>query len=284
MLPVFDYNNYREFLKDYYQEQKGRRTGFTYARFSEAASLGSPNYYKLVMDGKKSLTSANIVKFSLALNLKDQEKDFFEALVQCNQAKSKTERDYFFEKLKRLRQQKEGAVSKRILEEYEFEAVSSWAHHAVMLLTNLKDFRDSPRWISKKLYGLVSESEVASIIARLEAIGLLQRDQSGRLQQTNKRVKTKPDLKRQASQVFYEGLLARAAKSVRLDSGDTREFGAYMVGISPNQLPELKKKVREFLSDLNEWALQNSNPSQIYALAFSGFPLSILGEERRWWN
>lgn len=284
MQSVFDYNNFREFLKDYYQEQKENKTGFTYARFAKLASLGSPNYYKLVMDGKKSLTPVNIVRFSLALGLQEQEQDFFEALVQCNQAKSKTEREYFFEKLKRLREQKEGALSKRVLEEYEFEAVSSWVYHAVMLLTNLKDFRESPRWISKKLYGLVSESEVASILTRLEKIGLLRRDSNGRLYQSDKRVKTKPDLKREASKIFYECILSRAFKSVAMDPIEEREFGAYMVGLSPNQLPELKKKVREFMNDLNEWGMQNQDPTRIYALVFSGFPLSIRGEEKQWWN
>lgn len=281
---IFDYNNFREFLKDYYDDQKLHRTGFTYARFSERAGIQSPNYYKLVMDGQKKLTPSNLVKFSLALKLEDGEKDFFEALVQFNQAATQTEREYFFDRLKRLREQKSGVLSKRIVEEYEFESISSWTYHAVMLLTGLKSFRESPRWISKKLFGLISESEVVAILARLEAIGLLVRDKKGRLGQSHKRIKTRPELKRQSAQIFYEGLLGRAARSLSIDGGEAREFGAYMVGLSPRQVPELKKKVREFMNDLNEWALENDDPEQIYAMVFGGFPLSCLSEDRKWWS
>lgn len=281
---ILDYTNYREFLKDFYEEQKARKTGFTYARFSQAAGIQSPNYFKLVMDGQKNLTAANLVRFSLALKFKDSEKDFFEALVHFNQASNHTEREYFFDRLKRLREQKTGVLSKRVLEEYEFESISSWTSHAVMLLTNLHGFRESPRWISKKLYGLISESEAVSILARLEAIGLLTRDENGRLNQTHKRVKTRPELKRESARIFYEGLFARAAKALTVGKVEEREFGAYMVGLSPKQVPELKKKVRDFLHDLNEWALENERPDQIYAFAFGGFPLSALGEEKQWWN
>ncbi|NJL25103.1 MAG: TIGR02147 family protein [Calothrix sp. SM1_5_4] len=282
MQAIFGYSDYREFLKDYYEEQKSKKTGFTYARFSSLAGLGSPNYYKLVMDGQKNLTPTNLVKFSLALKLDDTERDFFEALVQYNQSSSKFEEEYFARKLKRLRENCGGTLSKRVIEEYEFESVSSWTHHAVMLLTNLRDFRASPRWISKKLYGLVSETEVATILVRLEAIGLLTRDPSGRLRQTHKRVRTRADLKRQSVQNFYRGILERAAKAVNIERPESREFGAYMVGLSARQIPELKKRVREFMDDLNEWALKNQDPEQIFAFVFSGFPLSTLGEEKEW--
>jgi uncharacterized protein (TIGR02147 family) len=284
MNSIFDYNNYREFLRDFYGEQKTKKTGFTYAQFSSNAGIQSPNYYKLVMDGQKNLTAKTLVRFSIALNFEDSEKDFFEALVQFNQASSGTEKEYFSDRITRLRTQKKGAVSKRVIEEYEFESISSWTHHAVLLLTNLKSFRESPRWISKKLFGLVSESEVVAILARLEILGLLKRDKDGRLLQSHKRIRTRPELKRQSAQIFYEGILARAAKAFHLEDADAREFNAYMVGLSPKQVPELKKKVREFMSELNEWALENSEPEQIYSFVFSGFPLSSLSEDKRWWS
>lgn len=284
MQNIFDYNNYREFLKDHYEEQKSKKTGFTYARFSKEAGIASPNYYKLVMDGQKNLTPANIIRFTLALKLQDQQRDYFEALVHWNQADSTVEGDYYVEKIKRLRETESGGLSRRLLQEYEFEFLSSWAYHAIMLLPRLRSFRESPRWISKQLYGMVSESEAAAILLRLEALGLIHRDKSGRLRQTHKRVRTLPELKRESVQAFYAGLLQRASKAFSVESPENREFGAYMVGLSKKQLPEMKKKVRAFLNDLNEWAMQNEDPEQIYALVFSGFPLSASSEEKICWS
>ena len=51
-----------------------------------------------------------------------------------------------------------------------------------------------------------------------------------------------------------------------------------MVGLSRKQLPELRKRVREFMASLNEWALSNPDPERIYAFVFGGFPLTQDGE------
>ena len=41
-------------------------------------------------------------------------------------------------------------------------------------------------------------------------------------------------------------------------------------------MPELKKRVREFMSELNEWALQNNSPEQIYAMYLVVFLFQLL--------
>src|SRR4051794_30677028 len=99
MNPIFHYRSYRQFLGDYYRTQKAGRSGFTYARFSERAGLRSPNYLKLVMDGKKNLTAENIARFARALGLRELERDYFAALVRLNQSKSSWEREYHEERL-----------------------------------------------------------------------------------------------------------------------------------------------------------------------------------------
>lgn len=281
MISVFDYQQYREFLKDYYEDGKRRRTGLTYARFSAAAGLRSPNYLKLVMDGQKNLTSANVVKFAKGLKLGEYDSDYFETLVQFNQAKDAMEREFYQQRMKRLRKRSQGAsLHERTLEEFEFESISNWLYYTVMVLTNIRGFRESPAWIRERLFGLVSESEISTILERLTQLRLIARSpQSGKLKQTQYQVRTKPELRRLGVRVFYEGMLTRAIQALKLTEPEEREFGAYVVGLSPSQLPELKRRVREFMKSLNEWALENEKPQQVYAFTFAGFPLTAA--ERR---
>ena len=275
MLSVFDYQHYREYLKDYYLGQKKQGTGFTYARFSALAGLKSPNYLKLVMDAQKNLTPENIVRFAKALKLTEHESDYFEALVHFNQGKKSMEREYYQERMKRVKKRfLGGGAQERSLEEYEFEAISNWIHHAILILTGVKGFRESPKWIRERLFNLVSEPEISSILERLVELKFLARNDEGRLVQTHRQFKTKPELRRLSARLFYEGLMTRAANALKLTEPDDRERGVYFVGLSPKQIPELKKRVREFLKTLNEWALENQAPHQVYALSFMGFPLS----------
>jgi len=277
MTHIFDYQQYREYLKDYYSGQKKQGTGFTYARFSSFAGLKSPNYLKLVMDGQKNLTPENIVRFSRALKFTDHESDYFEALVHFNQAKKSLEREYYSERMKRVKKRYlGGGTQERTLEEYEFETISNWLHHTVMLLTNVKGFRESPAWIRERLFNLASEQEIVSILERLTELKLLVRNDSGKLVQSHRQLKTKPELRRLSARMFYEGLLSRGIQSFKLSEPEEREFGTELVGLSPKQIPELKKRVRDFMKSLNEWALENPAPLQIYSLGFSGFPLTSI--------
>lgn len=286
MVSVYSYNNYREYLKDLYSYKKKEKGGFTYARFSVRANLGSPNYFKLIADGEKNLTAANIIKFTTALELSDLESDYFEALVNFNQAKDSLEKEYYQKRLERIKGMTSGhLLGQKKLEEFEFESISNWTYHAVMILTNLPDFREDPKWIAQKLYGLITIEEASSIVDRLTVLGLLKHDENGKLVQSFKQLKTNPELKKIGARLFYEGLFKRAMETFRLDRPEERELGAYMVGISESQLPEVKRRVREFLKEINNLALENQKPDRVYSFMFAGFPLSSNEEikgERLW--
>ena len=273
---ITEFQNYRVYLQAFYLHRKrSLASGYTYAQFAKEARIKSPNYLKLVIDGKRGLTSENIVKFSKALQLDSDDRDYFEALVQFNQAKSPIEREFYQDRLSRISSRVLRSNQQlRTLQEYEFEAISSWLHHAVLTLASFKRFVPRPEWISARLQGQTTPSEVASILETLIRIGALEQQVGGKLKRVHRQLKTQPELARDSAKQFYMGLLARATKSLTLTPSDQREFGAYLVGLSPEQIPELKRRVRTFLSELNEWALENSQPNQVYALSFFGFPLS----------
>jgi uncharacterized protein (TIGR02147 family) len=52
---VFRYRDYREFLGAFYAQKK--QSGLSYRGFARAAGLGAPNYLKLVIEGKRNLSS-----------------------------------------------------------------------------------------------------------------------------------------------------------------------------------------------------------------------------------
>jgi uncharacterized protein (TIGR02147 family) len=169
---------------------------------------------------------------------------------------------------------KENDSKERTLEEYEFESMSHWLHHTLMVMTHICGFHENPAWIKHLLFDLSSEKEINSILQRLLELSLLARSENGKLIQTNRQVKTKPELRHLSAKIFYSGLLSRAAQALELTDSEQREYCTYFVGLSPSQLPEIKKRVREFMKSLNELALSNPNPHQVYSFTFCGFPLS----------
>ena len=54
---VFSYVDYRRYLADYYAHAKKCHYGFSFRVFSKRAEISSSNYLRLVIDGKRNLTS-----------------------------------------------------------------------------------------------------------------------------------------------------------------------------------------------------------------------------------
>jgi|GEM_PF-609728 len=78
---VFDYLDYREFLRATYAEGK-RLKKLSYRAFSRRAGLLSPNYLKLVIDGKRNITHEMAQRFAQALHLTAEGTEYFELLVR----------------------------------------------------------------------------------------------------------------------------------------------------------------------------------------------------------
>jgi uncharacterized protein (TIGR02147 family) len=113
MISIFNYVNYRRFLKDYYLKAKAEKKYFSYRYFSRRAGINSPNFLKVVIEGKRNLSSTTIEKFASALGLDQKETVFFRRLVVFNQARTASEKQEGYiilrEMANQLRQNGQGA-------------------------------------------------------------------------------------------------------------------------------------------------------------------------------
>jgi uncharacterized protein (TIGR02147 family) len=85
---VFAYQDYRLFLRAYYERRKSQKNGFSLRAFSQRVGLRSPNYLKLVMDGDRNLGPDLAHRFGEACGLSGDSLDYFCILVAFTQAKS----------------------------------------------------------------------------------------------------------------------------------------------------------------------------------------------------
>ena len=72
-MDIYQYKNYREYLRDFYAEKKNKNSRYSYALFSQKAGLKSPNYLKRVIDGARNITHKNLRSFVVGLGLQKKE-------------------------------------------------------------------------------------------------------------------------------------------------------------------------------------------------------------------
>ncbi len=88
MVEIFEYLNYREFLKDYISEKRKRDRAFTHRAILAKMGVSSTGYLSNIFSGKKNLSKTQVSDLSAILELNERERICFKYMVNFNQAKS----------------------------------------------------------------------------------------------------------------------------------------------------------------------------------------------------
>lgn len=242
MRPIYMYNDYRQFLKDRYAELKQTQASFSYRYFSKKAGFASPNFLKLVMDGQRNLSADGAHKFAQALKLGVKESRFFEILVQYNQSSEGAQKQSCYEQMLAFGDYRKA----HHLVGAQYAYLKHWYYPAIVELAQLKKFKEDPQWIATELGGNVSVRDVREAIQVVESIGLLQRNDDGKLIPGHAALTTGPEAVSLAAYSYHKQILELAKEAVDGQSPSDREFGAITMAASPAQLTKLKDMIRDF--------------------------------------
>jgi len=95
MRSIYDYTDYRRFLKDQFLEKKKTNPLFSYRSFNRVAGITSSAFLKQVLDGKRNLGNRGIQMVARGFCLTEAETRHFEYLVKFNQSETEAERDLY---------------------------------------------------------------------------------------------------------------------------------------------------------------------------------------------
>jgi len=256
-LSIYGYTDYRAYLKDFYEFKKDSARGYSYRSFSKAAGFSSPNFLKLVIDGKRNISNEAIDKFIKGLRLNPQMGKYFRSLVKMNQSKADKEKLEYFEELKGLTPH----AKKRQLNVDEFQYLSHWLYPVLRELIELKEFRDDPYWISRKLKGKVNVAEISKALNWLIKSGFIEKQEDGTYTANDNMVLTSDEVKNLAIRNYHRQMLDQAKETLEELDVTEREFGALTFTLPDTALDELKFKLKNFRRDLHTWAMQAAEDS-----------------------
>ncbi len=139
---IFEFTNYQVFLRSFIDQQprKGRGVIKSIAEYINV----DPSQVSQILSGKKDFTEEQAILICKYLGQNEIESDFFLTLVKINRAGSKTLRDHYLQKLKKLKEAsldlKERISQDRILSDYEKSVFySSYIYSAIRLSTSIND-------------------------------------------------------------------------------------------------------------------------------------------------
>lgn len=276
------FDDYRAYLRAMITYLKATRPQFSYRYFSRMAGFSSPNFLKLVAEGKRNMSTRSITKFARGLGLDAQEAEAFETLVLLGQAQTDEERNRHYQRLRRYARRHSSAAR---LEEAQYRVYSLWYTLPIRELLLHPDFREDPSWIGKRLSPEVRPAEVRRALELLEEVGLAVRDEQGVLRPANTKISTGPRVRSLAVRNFHRSMLELASRSLDGAPKDARDVTALTLSLTPKQFELVRARIGQFRSELldlvDEDLRAEPEPGErreVYQVGFQVFPLTGQGE------
>lgn len=274
MISIFDYSDYRQYLRDYYESHKAVKPAFSYRYLAQKAGINSAPFFKFIIEGKRNLTKTTILKTCVALKLKDHEAEYFENIVFFNQAKTIAEKNHFFERL--VEKQRHRNVAK--IQETQFDYFSEWYHCIVRELACMVDFKDDYASLAKSLVPAITPKEAEKSIKLLLALGFLKKV-NGRYCQTEPIVSTGYGLSSHQVINFQIKMLQKAIEAFDRCKQNERLTSATTLAVSRQTYEKFVEKLRTMRAELLELARGDNASNSVYELTINLFPLSVTGEK-----
>jgi uncharacterized protein (TIGR02147 family) len=272
---VFEYLDYREYLRDFYQHRKATEYGFSHRSFSRSAGLRSSNYLMLIMAGERNLAPEMAHQFAHACGLTQTESDYFCELVAFNQARSSAERGRCQQRLARFKQYRK--IHK--LEAAQAAYHSTWYLPAIRELTARPDFRADPKWIARTLLPKITTDQAEKALSTLVELGLLEPDDERGLRQRDALLSTGPGPLGHHIVDYHRAMLSLAADALDTIPREEREISSLTLCVSQETMLDIKERIRELRREILQLAELEGEPDRVVQVSFQLFPLSEKREE-----
>jgi len=269
ILPIFDYTDYRLYLKDYYEEQKQNGSFFSYRYFARKSGVAA-SVYKDIVEGRRRLTIPVMEKYAKAMNLSAKETEYFDALVKFNNSTKVDDQNEALLRMNRLRKKS----SLKFLEKNQYEFFSQWYHSVIRELVTLPSFKEDYVWIAKKVNPPITPAQAKRSLKLLEVMGLIKRNEKGKLEITDAAIASEFEAKSIALRHFHQEMISLARDSIENYSPEKREVSSLTLGISDICYFRVKKRIQEFKEELLNMVVEDKSSSNLICqLNFQLFPL-----------
>ncbi|MFN3455091.1 MAG: TIGR02147 family protein [Pseudobdellovibrio sp.] len=274
-----DYMDFRIYLADFYRYKKDSTKHafrpYNYAIFSAAADIKSPNYLKMIIEGKRNLSMDMVSKFARACGFNKAQAEEFKLLVIFNQSEDPADRNYALKQLSEYRvaqKLKQGEFDRRV-----FEKVPNWIGWIIYALVDQEGVTFETSKLKDLLRGKASESEIDQALKNLLMSGELQKDIETGVISKGKPSEAPEEIPSALIRQLQMQLMYLGLESLYQDSAIEREFGSLTLSLTQTEFEDLKFKLRQLRKSLhkeNSIARMTSKGQRVYQLNLQLFPVS----------
>jgi uncharacterized protein (TIGR02147 family) len=274
MVYVFDYLDFRKFLKDYFKENKVHCPFFSYKYFARKAGFNNKGFMYNIINGSKRLSTSNVLKLCSAIGLDKKEREYFQNLVAFNQAESPLERDHIFKQMETLTVPSRRPAQVRTVRRDQYELYSKWYHSALRALAGMNKEKKESAWFARRLFPAIKGREARRSLELLVRLGLLRKTDAGVYKLGDPVISTGHEVKNTALLNFYLQHLVLASSALKTLPATKRRFEGITLGISWKSYEKICAEFESFVEKACSIAAEDSDADMVYQCMLQLYPLS----------
>jgi uncharacterized protein (TIGR02147 family) len=268
MKSVIEYEDYRSFMNDYYQWKK-RTSVFSWRDFAKKGGFTSPNYMKLVCEGKSGLSKNGIERVADAMDLVGAEREFFRQLVKFGQAKRDADRMTAYTEMKEIA----CAHKVRILEGESVSFYESWKYPVLRELAPMMPGAN-PLEVAKACGGAFSAEEVRNALAFLTRAKFLRKIADDEYEQVDRLIQMSVAAMPMLVRQMHKDMADFAKEAIEKYPIDERNFTGITMGIDDEDYAEILKELDACRKRIISIATAKKGGNRVYRLNMQMFPLT----------
>lgn len=274
---VFEYTDYRLFLKDAYDARRKANSNFSYRFIASKVGFASPGFFTNVLKGKKDISLKLAHKFADLFKLGRKEKEYFETLVLFNKSVGHGEKKEYLDRLLALR----GSHVKKI-EAHQYEYFEKWYNMAVREALALHRFKgEDYRSLAALIHPPITAQEAKRAVELLDRLGLIRRGADGAWERTDAVISAGDEISRVLLNAYQVQAMELAKHALDHLPTGTRNFSTLTLSVSGPIYAAMVEELRAFRRRILDMASRAQDPDRIYQMNFHVFPLTTLPPERK---
>lgn len=274
-IQIFQYTDYREYLRDWFAEKKQLNPRFSHRIFAKKAGYNSSGYYQNVVKGTNRLSRVYLSKFVKAMSLDAKEAKYFEYLLEFNHAKKSEVKEKYYNLMTALI-----PVDLFRFKALHREFYSKWYHSPVLKSLELLELTslDQASLIQDFIYPKLKEGEITESLKLLKSLNMIEL-REGRWIPKFENVIGGAEVGVKAIRHYQELMIERSKFALNHYDPQVRFFENQTLTISHQDVPEIQSILREAREKIRSIVSQSQGHNQLYHLNFQLFPLSAINEE-----
>ena len=268
MKSVIEYEDYRSFMNDYYRWKK-QTSAFSWRDFTKKGGFTSPNYMKLVCEGKSGLSKTGVERAADAMDLVGAEREYFRLLVKFGQAKKDADKKAAYTEMKEIA----SAHKVRVLEGESMSFYESWKFPVLRELAPMMPGA-KPLDIARACGNAFSAEEVRNALAFLTRAKFLKKTADNVYEQVDRSLQMSVAAMPVLVREMHKEMASFAKDAVEKYPVDERNFTGVTMGIDDEDYAEILKELENCRKRIISIASAKKGGNRVYRLNMQLFPLT----------